>query len=51
MLVGKRLPTSIIENSPHSLVHDSVFGGPNKFKFGAEARCMVLQAIPKFEAN
>ena len=30
---------------------NSVFIGPNNFKFGTETRCMVLHAIPKFGAN
>ena len=44
-------PYYVIENSPTSLAPNSVLVGPNNFKFGTEARCMVLQAIPKFGAN
>ena len=40
-----------IENSPTSFAHNSVWIGPNNFKFGTETRFMVLQAIPKFGAN
>ena len=42
MLIGKRVPTmqpicpyNIIENPPTFLAHNSVFIGPNKFKFGS----------------
>ena len=35
-------PYNIIENSPTSLAPNSVFVGPNKFKFGTETCCMVL---------
>ena len=36
------LPYNIIENPPTSLAHNSVFIGPNNFKFGTETRFMVL---------
>ena len=48
MLVGKKVahqpiyPYNIIENFPASLVHYSVFIGPDHFKFGTEIRCVVL---------
>ena len=35
-------PYNITENSLTSLVHNSVFISPSKFKFGTETRCMVL---------
>ena len=41
-------PYDIIENSPTSLAHNSVFKGPDNFKFGTETHCMVLQAISNF---
>ena len=34
-------PYSIIENSPTSLVYNSVSVGPNNFKFGIKTYCMV----------
>ena len=58
MLVGKRMPRhppifphNIIEKCPNSFARNSVFIGPNDFKFSTETRCMVLQAISKFGAN
>ena len=36
-------PYSIIENSPTSLGHKSVFIGPNTFKYGKETSCMVYR--------
>ena len=44
-------PSYITENFPTSLACNSVFIGPNKFKFGTETPCMVLQAVSKFGAN
>ena len=44
-------PFYIIENSPTSLTHNSVFFGRNSFKFGTETRFMVLQAISKYGRN
>ena len=46
-MVGKRTPQSIfpyniIEHSPTSFAHNSVFIGPNDFKFGTETRFVVL---------
>ena len=35
-------PYNIIENSPDSFAHNSVFVGPNDFKFGTEPSFMVL---------
>ena len=32
----------VIENYPTSLANNSVFNGPNNFKFGAGTRCIVL---------
>ena len=56
MLVGKSayqliFPYYIIENFPTSLAGNTVFIGPNNFKFGTETCSMVLQAIPEFGAN
>ena len=44
-------PLNIIETSPTSLAHRSVFNGPNDFKFGTETGRMVLYAISKFRAD
>ena len=41
-------PYDVIENYPSSLAHNSVFDGPNDFKFGTETSYMVQKAIPKF---
>ena len=35
-------PYNIIEKSPTSLAHNSVFIGPNDFKFGTETRCGLI---------
>ena len=55
MLVGGQknahqpiFPYSIIEKSPASLAHDSIFVDRNKSKFGTKARCMVQRTISKF---
>ena len=42
MLVKPIFPCDIIENSPTSLAHNSVFVGPNNLKFGTETPCLVL---------
>ena len=36
-------PYNVTENSPASLTYDSVFNGPNDFKFVTETYRMVLQ--------
>ena len=39
---------NIIDNSPTSFACNSVFVGPNDFKFGTETCFMLLLAISKF---
>ena len=57
-MVGKRKSpahfayNNMIENSPTSFACNSVFVGPNDFKFGTETRFMVFYgAISKFGTN
>ena len=42
-------PYNIIENSPTSLAYDSVFIGPNNFKFDTKTGCVVLYIISELE--
>ena len=45
------VPTFVIENSPNSLGHNSVFIDPNDFKFGIEICCMFSHTTTKFGTN
>ena len=53
MLVGKKMPFpyNVIENSPTSLAHKTVFVDLNNFKFGTETHHMVLSTMSKFGIN
>ena len=44
-------PYNLTKNYPTSLVRNSVFIGPNNFKFGTKTRYIVLQAISKCRGN
>ena len=36
-------PSNILENPPTSVDNNSLFIGPNNFKFGTETSCIVLR--------